>query len=809
MPRICCALLAPTAICAMLTFAFPSVGAQAQQARVSLSIPAQPLPQALLVFAQQTHLSILASDELTAGLRSAAVSGVFTEEEGLRRILSESGLKFDFVDASSVRIYSENASPSAKKTGVKSKPAKPAEMPEPAELQELMVTAQKRAQPLDEVPIAVTVLTAEQIADFKIEQISDLARLTPGFTYSGFSNGTPFISIRGAANKFGGIGIDKPVAIMVDDVFIPRYADASFDLFDLAQAEVLRGPQGTLFGRNVTGGVVVLTTAKPNLDTMEAQLETGIGNYGSYEFKASLNGPVSDDVAVKLVVSREAHDGYGKDILLDRELDNQDDLDARGQLLWKPSADFSVLLSADVGDDHNNGRDLTSLGLGSDGNPRDSEQGYPQGFSRHIAGGSARVDWSVDPGTLTSITAYRTSNTNDLYAYIAAPFLLLPAGDYQEIDDEAEKDHTFTQELRFTSRSFGRFNFVSGLYYMHEDGTKQYSATDLVAPTGAYTFGSPTIDYEKALSQSYAAYVDGTVHILDSVDLSVGARYTEDRKTDGETQVNLTQPSYNFSQSGLSGSWGRTTPRAVLTWYASDNSMLYASWAKGYTAGGFNTEASQQSGFDAPFKPESATNYEIGSKTNWFDRRLNANISLFDTEYRDKQEYFYTQTNGVDIFNAARATARGAELEVAAKATQNLQISANYGYLFSKYDSFPEQPADVGHTLANSPRNKFGVTVVDTIPLGHFGELHAAASYTWQGSYYTDFTQSPYEFVKEYGLLNSSIAYIPNGSNWKFTLWGKNLLDKDYALVPSFAENIPGEWLGPPRTFGATAAVKF
>ena len=187
------------------------------------------------------------------------------------------------------------------------------------------------------------------------------------------------------------------------------------------------------------------------------------------------------------MVSREAHDGYGKDIVLDRELDNQDDLDARGQLLWKPNSDLSVLLSADIGNDRNNGRELTSLGPGDDGDPRDSEQGFPQGFSRHFAGGSAHVDWSLEPGTLTSITAYQSSNTNDLYAYVAAPFALLPAGDYQEIDEVVEKDHTFTQELRFTSRSFGRFNFVSGLFYLHEYGTQQYSVADLKAPTERLT----------------------------------------------------------------------------------------------------------------------------------------------------------------------------------------------------------------------------------------------------------------------------------------------------------------------------------
>jgi iron complex outermembrane receptor protein len=177
--------------------------------------------------------------------------------------------------------------------------------------------------------------------------------------------------------------------------------------------------------------------------------------------------------------------------------------------------------------------------------------------------------------------------------------------------------------------------------------------------------------------------------------------------------------------------------------------------------------------------------------------------------YHDKQESLYTQDTGVNIFNAASAISRGVELEVAAKPTQNMQISANYGNLSSRYDSFPAEPADVGHSFGNSPRNKFGVSVVDTLPLGRFGELRAAASYTWQGNYYLGFTQEPQEFVREYGLLNSSVAYIPDGSSWKFTLWGKNLLNKDYALVPSFAENISGEWLGPPRTFGATAAVKF
>ena len=289
----------------------------------------------------------------------------------------------------------------------------------------------------------------------------------------------------------------------------------------------------------------------------------------------------------------------------------------------------------------------------------------------------------------------------------------------------------------------------------------------------------------------------------------MGARYTEDRKTDGETQLNLTKPSYNFSQSDLSGSWGRMTPRAVLTWFAADNAMLYSSVAQGFTAGGFNTEAQRQSGFDASFKPEIVTSYEIGSKSNWFDHRLDANISLFDMHYRDKQENLYTQATGVNIFNAASAVSRGVEIEVAVRPTEKVQISANYGNLSSRYLSFPQEPADVGHRFGNSPRNKFGITFADDIPLGNSGELHAAASYAWQGDYYLGFTEDPNEFVREYGLLNSSVAYVPNGSNWKFTLWGKNLINKVYALVPSYAEKIAGEWPGPPRTFGATATVRF
>lgn len=761
-----------------------------------LNIPPGGLQAALDLYAAQTGVQVLYNVADVTGRSTAGIQRPATPEEALGALIKNSGLETRW-DGNAVVIFRPTL------------PGHGATLPEEsgAQLTTVMVTAQKRAQSAQSVPIAITALSGKTIAEHRVQSLQDLARLTPGLTVSAFSQANPTVAIRGISNTFSQIGVNKPVGVFVDDVFIPRNSAASFELYDLDSIAVLKGPQGTLFGRNVTGGAIVISSRQPNPEQVEAEAEATAGKYGERQLKGLLNLPLNDSSAVKLSASMRQRDGLGHDRLTGREQDDIDSRNARLLGLFKLSPELQASFSADYSDDRNGGRTLSSDTLGDDGDPRTSELGVEQRFARIISGASGKLVWKVGSGELTSVTALRKSQSGEDYSGVGANYRFLATGS-QSVTRDADQVRTFSQELRYASPKWPVGDFVAGAYYSNEDGARQLSVRALAAKTG--TLASSTLADQQVDSRSLAVFADGVLHADDTVDLTAGGRYTRDRKTASLRRSDFLRPAAGFSVNGLQAEWSEFTPRVVLSWRPRPGMLAYASATRGFTSGGFNADASSVAAFRTPFAPETVTSHEAGFKSQWLDNRLRVNAALFRMKYRDKQELVNnTQTGILTIVNAAKATVDGAELELAYKAASWADLSASYGYLDGRYDQFVAGSVNYsGNPLSNSPRRQLAATASFNYPLGDAGRLIGAASYAWKASYNTGAANDPNLQLPGFGLLNLSAGFESLDRNWRLLAWIRNVNDTDYLLTRS-TQVVRARYMGEPRTAGLTLARHF
>ncbi|HEY0945018.1 MAG TPA: TonB-dependent receptor, partial [Opitutaceae bacterium] len=411
-------------------------------------------------------------------------------------------------------------------------------------------------------------------------------------------------------------------------------------------------------------------------------------------------------------------------------------------------------------------------------------------------------------GDFASITAYRESQSADDYSGVGTNYAFLTAGS-QAVSRDLDHPGTFTEELRYASPKWDRFDFVAGLYYLSEDGYRNLTTRAFAARTGAVV--SHQIADQKVDSQSYAAYWDGVLHVTPTLDLTLGGRYTVDRKEASVVRTDVIVPANSFSRFGERKQWSEFTPRAVLTWTARPGLKLYGSVTRGYTAGGFNADAATAAVFARPFDPETVTNYEMGLKSSFLKDRLRFNAAVFHQKYDDKQElYFDTLTRILTIVNASEATMQGAEFECHFTPVAGLNLVAAYGLLDASYDSFvvPGVLDYTGNPLGSAPKHKFSLGLDYEYRWTGVGFFSLTASYSDTASYYTGATKDPNLFVPGYSLVNASVGYETLDRKWRISLWGRNLGDTEYLLTPS-TQVVLSEYLGDPRTYGVSVGFRF
>jgi iron complex outermembrane receptor protein len=581
---------------------------------------------------------------------------------------------------------------------------------------DIVVTAQKRSESSQKTPLALTALSGSELADRGQVTVASIAQQVPNLNVSE-QIGQARITLRGIGVDNISTGAESSIALNQDGVFYSRSAAALASFYDIERIEVLRGPQGTLYGRNATGGSVNFITAKPTFD-LEGFVRLTGGNYSTYNSEAAISGPLSDTVAVRLAGQTQHHSGYGRNLVSGTKIDSRDSQAIRGQILFKPDEKLSVLLGADyyhqkdrsngyhyfnpAVDD--NGSPITPTGLALGGfapsNPRDLASTTDPRTTAEFYGFRLDVNYAVsDSVSIRSLSAYRRSD----YHLITD---ISPLGNTLFPLFLTEKSDQWSQEFQLNVESDVN-KFVAGLYYLHEkiDG-------DLTAPFNLMAVGGPDLLMQgyfaggRMKTKAAAIYGQDTYTVTDGLRLTVGARHSWERKTvHDQSDFDLARV-YDPANVSLvpfhddRKTFKSFTPKIGIDYDLAQDVLLYASYSKGFKAGTYNLGSATP-----PLNPEKVDAFEGGIKATLLNRRLRANIAGFYYNYKDLQVGKVKNTVLV-LENAATATIYGLEGEFTVRPIEApLTLTMNGSWLHARFDKYvtsdPTRPLGDGVTTDN------------------------------------------------------------------------------------------------------------
>ena len=706
------------------------------------------------------------------------------------------------------------------------------------QIAEIVVTATKRDTKLEETPIAITVLSAETIERQRLYNFADVAITTPGLVFTSHGKQESYLSIRGTNQDNGAAGADQGVSVFIDDVPTTGVGDNNPDLFDLQSIEVLRGPQGTLFGRNVTGGAVVIHTLPPSF-TPQIKAQATYGNYNLGEFRGFVTGPiVSEELAGKVTFEVRRQDG-----LIDNRFPNTKDFStkvwaARTQLLYESDSNLRVLLGADYTHDTSPykvqqlvGNFQPSLFPHLYYGPDDTNQAYPSKGNSKTGGGVLRADYITPIGTLTSITGFRYVNALTNFSTTADPYNEL-------IQLETQRDDQFTEELRIASPTQARFTWVSGLFYLNAKRRYREDLGVHVFPGTAASFSDPftnpsyvSVNDQHINGNSYALFGEGSYSLTTTVKLTLGTRYTVETKS-GHSEVTdtsgLTPP---LLAPHYSHTWNAFTPKAGLSYQPNEHVLGYVSAATGFKSGGFDVNGATSDSLATPFKPEKVTSYEAGIKVTAFDRRLVINAAAYDARYTDLQtnEYVPALLNYV-TGNAGKANIPGVELEIVANPVRWLTLNGSYAYMGADYTKYePDSTTNFsGHQIPFDAKHQFhfGAETHTVVPWLIGGSVRFGGDVTFQSRRYFNSENVYFSFIDDRtpirGLVNLHATWASPDEKWEVSAWGKNVTNTRtiifandltaYYATPAELGNPQNKiydvgWTAPP-TYGVTVTFR-
>lgn len=688
----------------------------------------------------------------------------------------------------------------------------------------IIVTAQKREQNIQDVPLAITAFGADKLDQIKAVDVSDIAVRTPNFTATQFNLGEPQYFIRGVGSTSDSAASDPTVPVFIDEVYIGRAAGSNFDFFDLERIEVLRGPQGTLFGRNTTGGAISVVTRKPSLDGLSAKLQGVVGNLNNYEARGVVNVPLSENAAVKGAVSYSTQDGYTRNLTTNEKIGGRENISGRLQVLVKPSDTVSLLVSGDYAHDNNGGNGRVPFPLFPNAPTTPAFQAFypagtsirrsnanPDGFQdRDVWGLLARAEIETDIGLFTSITSYRDVQLQTFEDLSSAP--ILPQND----DRISEDSNQFSQELRVSSLPNSSLEWVAGLYFFTENVDRNETFDLIFAPL---PIAGGSVEFiQDAKNTSYAAFAQATVPITDSFSITGGLRYTYDKKNIRQIALDNEVPADGFPGVPLfpgqpydisaSESFDQLTGRLSLEYTFPNDALLYASYSRGFKSGVFPSQNNVLQNINAALPPEIVNNYEVGIKTNWADNRLQFNASAFYLDYNNLQQFILD--GGLNLITfSADAEIYGFEFDAIARPAPWLEVGGTLSILETEIQNAVVGTINLdGNELPRSPGVSFNIFASTTFDVPG-GELNVRGNYSFRDDFFHEGTNLPETQIKNYGLLDARIAYRLEDSNIEFALWGKNLTDEEYQthVIPFLGNGF--SLFGPPATYGASVTIEF
>ncbi|MBS1199137.1 MAG: TonB-dependent receptor [Proteobacteria bacterium] len=698
------------------------------------------------------------------------------------------------------------------------------------ELNAVVVTARRRPEQLQRVPMSVTQIDSTMLRELQVNGVNDLRGIVPGLVGHEGDASNAVLYMRGMGQLESLFFSDPGVGTYIDDVYVGCPQCASFKLFDLERIEVIRGPQGTLYGKNTIAGAVKYIT-KPVSNKNEAMLEAGIGNYNERNLNGVIGGTlVPDTLLGRFAFTSNTRDGFATNAFNGKDDHDKRDLAWRGALKWIANKDLSVQFTLD-GMKKNPSSSRTATretavfvpGTGNlfpkSNDPFMVDANYSNRDKTSNFGFTGTVHWDINKNlSLKSITAYRQL-------------------DYDiEMDVDGTRERAldvwyslrqkqFSQEVKLTHTG-EKLNGVFGLYYFREQASA-YDGVDMTdfigIPFGtASTYGQTT--------RSYAIYGEGTYQWSDKLSLTAGLRYTVEKKNfnrDYEVYAGAPLPKpgsgtafYPGNAGGtgafsMAKSWSSMSPKLGVNYQWHDNLLTYASFSSGFKSGGMDgrSKITTAQG-NKPYSPEDVTSYELGVKSNFFNNRLIVNASLYQNNYKEIQLQTAGPLGQPLFVNAGKGVTRGLEVEFQAKPSiRGLTLRGAFGLMESKYDQFMDNGINIAtqREFANAPTRTLMLGAVYQFPAWGHGTMKIGADIRSLHSLYTEPNSSQILFQKNVNTLNAFTTYESQDKRWLITLTGKNLTNAKYK-ERSFDLSALGyqvAYYGAPRTYTLSALLKF
>ncbi len=815
------AFLSVAIVCAGYTC---SAWAQSGDGRYDFRIDERTLGEALEVVAQVTDANVLYPFELADRAGMNPVSGRYTTDEALKILFRNTEFSGGLTESGVIVIAQGNNGEKDREGDVKVNkkkktsllagvsalilgPAAGAAQDEAAGgesgsgrslFDEIVVTAEKRESNLQDTPLSVSALSGEVMANIGIRTIEDFQFFVPGITVT--NDSMAIVNIRGIGTSAFGVATDPSVTVYVDGIYQPRPTTGYQDMFDIERVELLRGPQGVLFGRNSTGGTLNIVSKEPS-DEFEGVLGVTFGNLDKRTFSGTMSGSLSDKVRGRLTLLKNDRDGIYTDIVTGDEYQDQDTFAGRATLAYDVTDNFELVLRGDFNIERETGFPAVRATYAQD--IIDAGATIPTGdlevafdtkpvSDTDVWGVSAAATWTGESLGLKSFTAYRESDVNQVIDADGTDLFIFDIG-------FREDSKSFSQELQLFNVNPGRLEWIAGLFFLNEDGV---GGIDLL-------FQDPQILIpESNITNAYAAFGQGAFSITDRLRVTAGIRYSYEKKEyNFSTSVNGTE----VDSGSPTADFDAWTPRFALDYDVADNVLAYASATRGFKSGGF------QLGDAGAFEPEFLWSYEAGVKSALFDQRLRANFGVFYYDYTNLQVVEFV--GGVaTTSNAGQATVKGVEAEFVARVTDGLDLNATVAYLDAEYDVFFEGGEDFsGNRLANAPDWSYSLGAQYTVDLGNAGEIMLRGDFAWRDT--VDFKRNnlPQFRSDTYSLVNARVSYISPNELWELSVYGTNLTDNRYATYITVGRNAAGEAdlsvpvtvLGSPRQYGVQLRRNF
>ncbi len=708
-----------------------------------------------------------------------------------------------------------------------------------AKLETIVVTATKGGETdLQSTSLAVTAMTADQLEERGVSDVRGMVNYTPGLQISDLS-GYAQLYIRGVGSNTVFIGSDPSTTIHLDGVYLARPLSYFSDFLDVERVEVLRGPQGTLYGRNSVGGTINIISRRPQ-DDLQGEVQVGVGNFGLFESKAYITGPLgSSGIAASLAVNRSSRDAFFDNASTGGDVQDEDNQAIRGQVLFPLGLDGEFIVRADYT------KTDAALGqypklLAPSGNPTDDavlgdydtvSMNRSNRTKQELYGVAGELNYQLHPTwSMKSLTGYRglrasidsdaDSSDSDILRTQITPI----------------RQHQFSEELTVNAR-YDRFNVVFGAYYFDERNREPLTLA--VYPAGFSHVQRPLLQAE-----SYAVFGQGEYFVTERLSLLAGLRWTHETKdyelTDFYAASTADDPNEVENAAQISGVEGLSdpfyidvsrsrsavTPKLGVNFQWTDDVMVFASATRGFKSGGYDYGASNAEDAAAGYGPEYLWSYQIGAKTDWLDRRLRLNVDAFYYDYTDLQVQQFVNNGssfGAVTDNAASADVKGIEAELVARPLRGLDLFANLAWLDASYARYPAAFSNQfgefdasGKRLNNAPEWSMTVGGNYNWSLGEHGDAFAGIDYHYQTEIYftavndgVDGAEDYPEQQGDYGLLNARIGWDSPTGTWRAILVGSNLTDEKYVTgTANYTAAIAGR-VGDPRTAKLLVSWRF